>query len=90
MLKAVLAAGLFLSAAQAVAEPQAPPPNSQQTQAAKSDHDRVICQTQEQIGSRLAAKKICMTASQWKEHELQIHQQLDQLHTQVQPTGGPG
>lgn len=88
MLKAVLAAGLLLTVAPAVAEPQAPPASGQQP--AKSDSDRVICQTQEQIGSRLASKRICMTASQWKEHEQQTHQQLDQMHTTVQPSGGPG
>jgi hypothetical protein len=31
------------------------------------DPDRMICKAEEQTGSRLAKKKTCMTAAEWKE-----------------------
>lgn len=38
----------------------------------EKDPNRIVCQKQEQIGSRLGAKKVCMTAKEWellaKEH----------------------
>jgi len=33
----------------------------------RNANERVICQKEESIGSRLAAKKICLTAKEWKE-----------------------
>lgn len=62
--------------AQTVAAPQQP-------QAAKPGYaDQVVCETQDETGSRLAAHKICHTRSQWA----LIHQdQRDQTeHTQMQ------
>lgn len=32
------------------------------------DSNRKICEKVEQIGSRLAAKRVCMTAKEWAEH----------------------
>jgi hypothetical protein len=32
-----------------------------------SDPNRVICRTEEVIGSRLASKKTCLTATQWEQ-----------------------
>jgi hypothetical protein len=54
-----------------------------QQQAAKPGYaDQVVCETQEETGSRLASHKICHTRSQWA----QIHQdQRDEVdHTQAQ------
>jgi hypothetical protein len=90
MLKAALFTGLLLSVTAALGQTQPSATNTSKAAQASDDSNRVICETQEQIGSRLASKRICMTASQWKEHEQQVHGQLDQLHQQVQSTGGPG
>lgn len=38
-----------------------------QTDPKKSDVNKIVCQTEDQIGSRLAAKKVCLTVQQWKE-----------------------
>ena len=39
---------------------------------AAEDPNKIVCQKEEQIGSRLGAKKVCMTAKEWellaKEH----------------------
>jgi hypothetical protein len=45
-------------------------PTQDQTAAvdpAKSDVNKVVCKKEESIGSRLAAKKVCMTVKQWEE-----------------------
>ncbi|HEY0626977.1 MAG TPA: hypothetical protein VGD10_09610 [Allosphingosinicella sp.] len=36
----------------------------------KSDGDKIICENQTVIGSRLATKRKCMTKAQWAEHRL--------------------
>lgn len=54
---------LMLSAAPALAQTQA----AKQAKPAKNDPNRIICEKIEQIGSRLATKRICMTAAQWEE-----------------------
>lgn len=41
------------------------------------DPDRMICKTEEQIGSRLAKKKVCMTAAQWKEQRRLSRMEID-------------
>jgi len=33
---------------------------------AKSDGNKIVCKKEEQIGSRLAAKKVCMTVEEWR------------------------
>jgi hypothetical protein len=33
----------------------------------KSDVNKVVCKKEEEIGSRLAAKKVCMTVKQWED-----------------------
>jgi hypothetical protein len=92
MLKLAVFAGMLITVSPAVAQTQvAAPTNAAKPAQAKSDDpNRVICETEQQIGSRLASKRICMTASQWMEHELQAHDQIDQLHMQTQSTPGPG
>jgi hypothetical protein len=91
MLKALLFTGLFVMVTPAAAQNQAPPAAPQTPKPApKDDDNRVICQNQGETGSRIASKRICMTAAQWKEHELRVHDQLDQMHSTVQPSGGPG
>lgn len=90
MLKLSFLAGLLLVVSPALAQtgrPGATPPGAAQ---ADPNTKRVICETEQEIGSRLASKRVCMTADQWKEHEQQVRGQLDQLHMQTQPRGGPG
>ena len=96
MLKLLAITGLMQGAAPVAVQAQQQPPapaisfDDQPSPAAKDDSKRIICQTEQKIGSRLASKRVCMTAAQWKERELQTRRDLDQLHTNTQPTGGPG
>jgi hypothetical protein len=62
---------LYLLAAVVAATPLAAqtPPQAQpvETNAKKSDANKLVCKTEETIGSRLGAKKVCLTVQEWKE-----------------------
>lgn len=47
-----------------------------------SDPNRIICQKQEVIGSRLATKKICKTRAEWADGQLQDQQEINRVQTQ--------
>ena len=65
MSKFVFVAGaLMLIASPAIAQT---PTDSASRDAKKSDVNRIICQKEEQIGTRLAPKKVCLTAKEWAE-----------------------
>lgn len=73
---------LSATAAPTIAQTQPAAP-AQQQQAAKTAYaDQMVCETEEEIGSRLASHKICHTRSQWA----QIHQdeRSNVEHTQMQ------
>ena len=44
--------------------------------------DPVICEKQEQLGSRIAAKRICMKRAEWQERRLQDRGTLEKTQTQ--------
>lgn len=46
------------------------------------DPNEVICERQEEVGSRLSAKRICMTRSQWADQKTQDRQQLEKVQVQ--------
>ena len=53
------------------------------TTAAKTpDPNEVICERQEEPGSRLSSKRICMTRSQWADQKSQDRQQLEKVQVQ--------
>ena len=62
---AYVASVLMLAASPAIA--QSPTDGAAQANAKKSDVNRIICQKEEQIGTRLAPKKVCLTAKEWAE-----------------------
>ena len=67
MLKSLLIA-LLLVTSVPVAAQTTPTPASQPTKAnAKSDLERMVCEKEEQIGSRLGARKVCKTVREWQE-----------------------
>ena len=53
------------AAAQDTADPVAPQPIVVSTE--KSEVNRIVCKKQEQIGSRLGAKKVCLTVKEWQD-----------------------
>jgi hypothetical protein len=45
----------------------------------RSDLDKVVCEKQETIGTRLGAKKVCMTVAQWLEFQADVKDQTRRL-----------
>jgi hypothetical protein len=39
--------------------------------------DKLICHVEEETGSRLSKKKVCMTAAQWRESSFEAGQRLE-------------
>ena len=67
MLKYASLAVLLVAAAPAVAQ-TAPPTQAQAApKAAPNPLDKMICRTEEVIGSRLNTQRVCMTLREWKE-----------------------
>jgi hypothetical protein len=45
--------------------------------------DKIICERQDEIGSRLAAKKVCKTAAQWQEERRTERNDLEKVQQVV-------
>jgi invasion protein IalB len=90
MLKPLSFVLMFTVAAPAAAQitfqsaPTAAPPA---TAASTKDPNRVICERQEEIGSRLGGKKVCKTAAEWDEERRQQRDTVEKF--QQQATGVP-
>jgi hypothetical protein len=49
-------------------------------QAKKNDpSQRVICKTQDEVGTRLGGKRICMTKAQWDQQAQDAHDSVDNI-----------
>ncbi len=46
-------------------------------------NDKIICERQDQIGSRLGAKKVCKTAAQWAEERRTERNDLEKIQQVV-------
>lgn len=53
------------------------------------DPNEVVCQKEEDTGSRLSSHKVCMTRSQWAEQRRLDRQEIDKIQTQ-RPCAGEG
>ena len=42
-------------------------------------NQRVICKTQDEIGTRLGGKRICMTKAQWDQQAQDAHDSVDNI-----------
>ncbi|HEU5481507.1 MAG TPA: hypothetical protein VFU80_00230 [Sphingomicrobium sp.] len=64
-----VAGALALIAAPAIAQTApAGTPKAQDVQATESsDANRIVCKKEESLGSRLGAKKVCLTVKEWQE-----------------------
>ena len=49
---------------------------------AEKDPNRMICEKQEIVGSRLGTKRVCMTASEWEAKRRDERQMIDRSQTQ--------
>lgn len=43
----------------------------------KGDSDKIVCQKEDKIGTRLGAKKVCLTVAEWQQRA-RIHQEQTQ------------
>ena len=94
MLKSTCFALMLVTASAAGAEVQTPaasaPANSAAAPAApakpsanSSDLDKIVCDKQETTGTRLGAKKVCLTVAQWLEFRRDEQDQLQHLQANI-------
>jgi invasion protein IalB len=74
-----------LAAAPAFAQTAPAAPQAKNT----PDPNEVVCQKQEETGSRLASHRVCKTRSEWAEERRLNRMDIDKLQTQ-RPCGGEG
>lgn len=55
--------------------------------AENKDPNRVICEKQQVVGSRLASKRVCMTAAEWEVRRLEERMVIDKQQTQRGTSG---
>lgn len=61
-----------------------PAPNSTQ-----KDPNRIICERQQEVGSRLASKRVCMTAQQWQEQRQRDREGVEENQRRsIEPNSG--
>lgn len=76
---------LFLVVAMAMV----PAAASAEDKKADKDPNRMVCEKQEVVGSRLATKRVCMTAAEWEAKRRDERQMIDRSQMQQRgPTGG--
>ena len=81
---------MFAVAAPASAQNASPAQPTAPAAAKNKSGDRMICERQEEIGSRLGGKKVCKTAAQWELERQQNRQTIDQVQQQATANGHSG
>ena len=85
-LLAAMTTSLALAASPVLAQAQT---NSQPAPSSTKDPNRIICQRIEETGSRVASKKVCMTAQQWEEKRRGDREYLeDAQQRSLEPNSG--
>jgi len=69
-------AGLLLTATPAFSQSTPAKP------AAKADQDKMICEKQEVLGSRLAVRRVCKTRAQWEDQKRVDREDLERTQQQ--------
>lgn len=59
--------------------PLAAPAIAKEHNAQPKDPNKVICKTEDVIGSRLQTKKTCLTAQQWEDMNRETRQTVDRV-----------
>ncbi|MFP5329347.1 MAG: hypothetical protein ACLGHC_04325 [Alphaproteobacteria bacterium] len=49
----------------------------------KGDSDKIVCQKEERIGTRLGAKKMCLTVSEWNQRAKIHREQTERMQMGV-------
>jgi hypothetical protein len=87
MIKAFVIVSTILIASPALA--QTTQPNSAQAQAQAPAKPKVICEKQEQLGTRLGGVKVCHTKEEWDALRAQAREDLEQNQRMNSSTGKP-
>lgn len=83
MLKSLPIALLLVTAVPVAAQP-APTQASQPTKpAVKSDMDRMVCEKEETIGTRLGTRKVCKTVREWQEQRRVQREEFEKVQQVV-------
>ena len=53
-----------------------------QQQSSKKDPNEVVCERQEEIGSRLSSVRVCKTRAEWAEERRLTRQDIERAQTQ--------
>jgi len=56
--------------------------------AENKDPNRIICEKQEVLGSRVATKKVCLTAAQWAERKREDREAIEKGQKQARGPNG--
>lgn len=73
----------------AAAQGQAPAQSASAAGQKAKDPNRIICEREEVLGSRLASKKVCLTAQQWQERRREHRETLEQFQRMNTSSGKP-
>jgi len=55
--------------------------------AKKNDSEKLICRTMDELGSRLASKRVCLTRTQWRQQEDMKREGLDKIRIRTGQDG---
>ena len=88
MLKVVALTFLTAVATPALAQ-SAPPASAPAAEVKKDPLDKVVCRTEDSLGSRLNAHRVCATLREWKEQEAQNREAFEKMQqmNQQNPSG---
>ena len=77
-----------LAPAPAFAQDSQQQQQQQQTKRKAADPNEVVCEKQQDTGSRLTSERVCMTRSQWAEQRRLDRQEIEKAQTE-RPVSSP-
>jgi predicted secreted protein len=75
-------AALLVAVPAAAQTAAAPSPAPATATGSARDLNKIICEKQEVIGSRLATRRVCMTRAEWADRKLQDRQEIERVQVQ--------
>lgn len=89
MLKLAALSILVAATAPAMAQNAAPATPAAPVQAQKDPLDKIVCRTEDTLGTRLGAHRVCATLREWHEQEAQNREALEKMQqmNQQNPSG---
>ena len=73
---------LLLVSAPVAAQSPAPAGPALPTQAKPNPLDKMVCRTEDSLGTRLGAKRVCLTVREWQEQQQANREVLQKLQQQ--------